>query len=547
MFLNDENKWNEIRTNEAYLPIKKRILQSYEENCKGQTVPTLTFALETEILKNGNRTHFESVYFAKRKQMTAYALMALLYPEEEAYMHGLEEVIYSILSEYSWQLPAHRPAEQFNLKNGIALFAAETGLYLAEIKAIFKDRLNPLLTERITDELKTRIMDSFLTNEGWFFENVDSNWAAVCAGCMGSVFLYEAPNAYLKIKPRIEKCMQNYLGGCSEDGGTPEGGAYWNYGFTFYVLFYDLLRRHVYHRINYFDNDKVRKLAGFYSSLCLDNENLVSFSDCGGKISYDLWIAEFVNREYGVPMPPTDKGVLQDSKFSSAIRACIYYVPRETESKPEPMKHYYENLCWYIERKQAYSFAVKGGNNAESHNHNDIGSFMVVCDGNVIFTDLGAPEYTDATFGKDAYKKILNKSSLGHSVPIINGEAQKFGSAYYGTMEVGEDSVTVDMTHAYPVRTEQIQRNFVLSENKMVLRDSVKGAKTITERFVTEIEPVINSEKIMVGNVCISVDTKYNARLSHEDIYASDGVTVRRVYKLDFEVCDDMFEMELCF
>lgn len=552
MFLNDEKKWQRIRNDAAYQPLRDMICKYYEENCKDKTIPQITFSLETAIFSNGNRTKFENVYFARRRQMSAYALMSMLYPENEEYIKRLEDVICEICNEYSWQLPAHRPADRFNCRDGIALFSAETGLYLAEIKAMLCGRLNPLVVERITAELKWRIIESFKKNT-CYFERLKSNWAAVCGGAVGAIFLYEDADGYIEVKPRIEKCMQNYLDGCFDEGATSEGLDYWGYGFAYFVLYHDLLRRYTFGRLDYFSrdfgyakNEKLRNLSEFCNSLCLDNENIVSFSDCSIKLSYTIWLHEFLNKEYQTEMPPTECGDLGGGlgKFSWMIRSCVYYTPeRKTKNLPLMKKHYKE-MQWYIERKANYSFAAKGGHNAEEHNHNDVGSFIVTHNGKCIFADLGAPEYIANGRNVD---DVLNVSSLGHSVPIINGKSQKSGREYSGVLSVDENTVDMSFAKAYPTEIKSIERKFTLLEDKIILCDKFDGVKTVTERFITDIEPVVKDGNITIADAKITVDEKHRFNCTYEDIKEHDGVNLRRVYKLDFEVDGNEFGMKIEF
>lgn len=553
MFLNDEVKWEQIRNDAAYQPLRDMICSYYEENCRNQPIPQISFQLEIKIFDDGDRTQFESVYYARRRQLSSYALMTMLYPENDEYLKSLEDVICEICNEYSWQLPSHRPADRFNSRNGIALLSAETGLYLAEIKAMLRNRLHPLVVERITNELKWRIIDSFKNNI-CVFESMKSNWAAVCGGAVGAIFLYEDADGYMEVKPRIEKCMQNYMDGCFNEGSTSEGLDYWQYGFGYFVLYHDLLRRYTFGRLDYFNrdlnyvkNDKLQNLTKFCNSLCLDEENIVSFSDCSRKLSYTIWLHEFLNREFKTSIPPVECGEAGGNrlgKFSWIIRSCVYYTPGRKTEKLSPMKKHYKEVQWYIERKENYSFAAKGGHNAEEHNHNDIGSFIVTHNKKCIFTDLGAPEYVAKIVGDD---DILNKSSLGHSVPIINGTSQKSGREYSGELNVNDNIVNISFAKAYPTAIKSLDRQFELSENMIILCDKFDGAKTVTERFITEIEPVIKTGKITIGDVNIIVDEKHKVSCTCEDIAEHDLPGSERVYKLDFELCGNEFEMKIEF
>src|SRR5690606_39665769 len=48
-------------------------------------------------------------------------------------------------------------------------------------------------------------------------------------------------------------------------------------------------------------------------------------------------------------------------------------------------------------------FAAKGGYNNESHNHNDIGSFILYKEGKPLFIDAGVGTYTKKTFSNERY------------------------------------------------------------------------------------------------------------------------------------------------
>src|SRR5919202_1922411 len=47
---------------------------------------------------------------------------------------------------------------------------------------------------------------------------------------------------------------------------------------------------------------------------------------------------------------------------------------------------------------QGLYLAAQGGHNAESHNHNDVGNFLVYADGKPAIIDVGVETYTAKTF-----------------------------------------------------------------------------------------------------------------------------------------------------
>ena len=74
-------------------------------------------------------------------------------------------------------------------------------------------------------------------------------------------------------------------------------------------------------------------------------------------------------------------------------------VQNKKAEEPKPLEQ--SGMCilqdaqWCILRGAKQTAVIaKGGNNGESHNHNDVGSFQYLADGEAFLDDLGAGEYT---------------------------------------------------------------------------------------------------------------------------------------------------------
>lgn len=64
----------------------------------------------------------------------------------------------------------------------------------------------------------------------------------------------------------------------------------------------------------------------------------------------------------------------------------------------------------------AGSSPPRPGHNADHHNHNDCGSFLLNLDGAPALLEIGAPEYVHDFFNDKRYT-FLAARPLGHSVP----------------------------------------------------------------------------------------------------------------------------------
>ena len=76
--------------------------------------------------------------------------------------------------------------------------------------------------------------------------------------------------------------------------------------------------------------------------------------------------------------------------------------------------------------------AAKGGHNDESHNHNDVGNFIIYKDGQPVIIDAGSGTYTARTFSNQRYD-LWNNNSDYHSLPSINNVVQQAGREFEGT------------------------------------------------------------------------------------------------------------------
>jgi hypothetical protein len=98
--------------------------------------------------------------------------------------------------------------------------------------------------------------------------------------------------------------------------------------------------------------------------------------------------------------------------------------------------------------------AAKAGHNDESHNHNDIGSFVVAYNGRPLLIDPGAGTYTRQTFGPDRYQ-IWTMQSSWHNTPAPAGHPQAAGRAHRATevsasLSAAAAELALDLGAAYP-------------------------------------------------------------------------------------------------
>ena len=526
-WLRDKKRWEEIRTEEKYVHLRN-VLDKYYNEVKDMDIPNLKFSTFMHSIRTGDRKTFENIYFLRRKMLTAYLLMTLVYPENPEYLSGLEDIVCAILEEYTWCLPAHLPAERLNSSCHIDLFAAETGLYMAEIKYILYDRLSPLVIERITEEVDRRIVQSFRNNR-FIFEDCKSNWAGVCGGSVATTLLYENLDVYMEVKPRIESCMANYLSSIDDEGVSSEGFSYLNYGLAFYLVYADTIRNESFGRLDYIRIDKVRNASRFMSDVNMSHSLVYSFADGGSGLGCDTWFIRCLKDNVNDELPAFYGKSLCSTQTTIAVRNFLSYEPYEDSTAVNKLS-YYKNFGGAIFRNDTYSVGIKAGHNQEEHNHNDVGSFALVAKNKQLLCDLGAPLYTMHTFTIENYDKVIERSSLGHNVPIINGIPQKYGREYCGDMTVDDNVITIDFAKAYPVEMDKLTRRVELLDNEILLLDEFDEKVSWQERFVTETEPELTDKGIKIDCMNMLYDTAKFTTEAERIITKSHSNTDRVVY-----------------
>ena len=135
--------------------------------------------------------------------------------------------------------------------------------------------------------------------------------------------------------------------------------------------------------------------------------------------------------------------------------------------------------------KTPFAAVLKGGNNAEHHNHNDVGSFSVIAGKAMVICDPGGEIYTARTFSSHRYdSKVL--SSYGHAVPRIGGHLQSSGAkaravVLHTDFEEGEDTLALDIRSAYAVpELQRLERTFVFRRGEspaLTVRDEATFSK----------------------------------------------------------------------
>lgn len=496
-------------------------VREISDQLREEKMPALSRTLFDEYEINGNRLRYEAVYFKRREFLSAFGLASIIWHKKED-IQKLEYVIGEICSEGCWALSAHvKRLEDPNWRMTIDLTASETGHTLAHLYTLLKDELSEETKECIRKEVFRRILTPFMSAKapayGW--EDATNNWNAVCCGNIGStaIFLLEDGAEKEKLLSRIRYAIETYyLEGFGADGACTEGLGYWGYGFMNMVVFamdqraldptYDLMAL-----------EKTEKIAHFQEKCYFAHGRTISFSDGSGKGKYPMGLTcclADLYRDICFPDPVYARGFTGDrcwnwNELYTGWRWTKQYledVENGIVEAPKPLAgagvEFLPDAEWCILRGEHNTAVVaKGGNNDEPHNHNDVGSFFYLVDGEALLDDLGSGEYTKKYFSNERYE-IFCTRGLSHNIPVIGGSDQKAGSEYRAdAFEVRDgNTILISFAKAYGVENlQKLSRKLTFEERSGMLtvedHAECKAKISVFENLVTRYPVTVEQDE----------------------------------------------------
>ncbi len=455
-------------------------------------------SLFLEYSQNGNRTRWQTAEFGRRDRIARFTYGEAL-ENHGRFLPALEATIRALAAEKTWVMPAHDGnLDNFNGRT-ITPDLGATGLAaeLAEADYILGDKLSPAARATIRDNVRRRVLEPFRAmiegrQKEAFWIRAPMNWNAVCVGntVFAALALLDAREERAFYAAAGEHCIRQYLAGFTPDGYCAEGIGYWNYGFSHFILLTETLRQATHGKIDLLQDDTAIAAARF----CRRSEILPgifpTISDVTPGTTPSAPFVAYVCRRLALPGDEplaSDKLGLALGALFSSLPADVPLARNLSADRDDPLRSFFPGGGVLITRNApadgpAFAAALKGGNNDEPHNHNDVGSFSVVLDGQMLVCDPGGEVYTRRTFSAHRYdSKVLN--SYGHAVPILAGQLQRTGAAARGVIletnfTADTDVFKLDLSSAYAVPAlEQLDRTFVFHRGRtpsLEVSDAVK-------------------------------------------------------------------------
>lgn len=497
-----------------------------------QSIPA-TVALE--YVRTGNRSNYEKLSFEKRNHLFNMVLAESM-ENKGRFTDAIANGVWNICEETYWGATAHIGAQ----KRGaglpdvtdptVDLFGAETASVLALTDYFVGNKLDsvsPLLRERISVEVNRKILNSFeneVSRYGFFGSGKRTvrvnNWDPwVVSNCVTAFLLLEKNNdRRVKLMEQSLSLLDLYINGLGDDGATDEGPSYW---FAAGLALYDglaMIADATGGKINIFDHPIIQKLGAYIYQTHIDDDYFVNVADANPHIKADgIAIYRFGKSVKDPVMMGFGSWAyhhIQD--YSPKVES--FFKPRQLynllatadcAAAPQQevrLKNMYLPSVELMTARTDNNLFVSshGGNNAESHNHNDVGDFTVYSDGAPVIIDAGRGTYMAVTFSKNRYTLWYNTSPY-HNVPFPNGVQQEATAAAKASevsfrSEKGITSFSMELATAYESKAnlQHWKRNILVDEHKnnIEVKDNYRFTQPnpqLSQTFMTVCETDIST------------------------------------------------------
>ena len=451
----------------------------------------LTDELYLLYSQKGTRVEYEKPFRFRTERLASMAVAECV-EDRGRFLPAIERELAAILGEKTWVAPAH-DGSLANFRDErieVDLASSSRAWSLATVEFWLGEKLAPATRAAIRSEIRRRVLDPYFEvlrsgnpRDGWWWMNGDNNWNAVChAGVLGAGFaMLESREERARLLAGVEAGLPFFLNGFASDGYCFEGIGYWGYGFGAFVLLAETVREATRGQVNLYAADRVREIALYPPRLEILEGIYPTYADGTFGVRLSPWALNLLERRIGLGRPQWKTWPISRSPLAFGFGGAPYVVGivgfEEQEGKPPAppaswaLRDFFPGAAVLTVRPRPgsgsrFAASMAGGHNGVSHNHNDVGSFVVVEKGCVLILDPGAEIYTKRTFGPNRYDGDF-LSSWGHSVPVVDGSLQATGGEARGVIteksfSETEDIFALDLKRAYQVPTlKRLNRRFI--------------------------------------------------------------------------------------
>lgn len=551
----------------AHIPAESRAdILRWGTLARQEGYPMLEATRFMAFSRTGDRRVFEAPYFERRKRLIGAALSECLC-HDGSFMDAVADGVWCICEESTWAISAHQggPYPLADKHNPcIDLFAAQTAATLSFVCFLLLDEMDavtPLLRRRVLQEMEERIFTPFETRDDYWWMGVTrkdlNNWTPwILSNVIDTFLLLEKDRHRLALNlHRSTVMLERYLSVLPRDGGCDEGCAYWNVAGASLLDCLDSLYRATDGHVNVFDDEKIRNVGRFPLYAHISGPWYWNFADCDARplldgerlAAYGCYTGDGQLMAFGEEMARQQLSVMpKDTPQMNRVLYKLFRKSMETDAFLAPETVVLPDLQAYAFRRGDWYGVIKGGHNDESHNHNDVGSFILYHKGESVLVDAGNMIYTAKTFGPDRYT-LWNTRARNHNIPLIGGMEQQPGRQYAAAdIQAEENGVSMQLKGAYPedAGLESFVRRFTVTEDGLQLSDHILTDKEITWVFLSAREPRPEAGCIAFDSLRLCYPAGLEACVDRMDI---EDARMRKDYQVLWRITLKGYERDAAF
>ena len=558
----------------AALPdsVKARLVKEGDKGLKYDW-PALPASLYLDYKITGTRYNFERKNNERRKVLNELAVAAII-TKDKKYIPQIANGIWTICEQSTWVLPAHIVVQKE--KTGlpdpyevvIDLGSGTAAAQLSMIQFMLSDELDAYskgIGKRVFAELNKRIFQPYLTRTDFWWMGFTgqpvNNWNPWVNTNVLMTALYSSLTADSVglIIGKTVKSTDIFVNQYPDDGGCDEGPSYWSEAGGKLMRFIHVLNKLTTTSVDWKQQQLIYNMGSYISKVHIGDNNFVNFADAFSKsipdpesvYSYGVLFNDTPLKSFGAYLFGLQKQKLYNGNIIDFLETTSIYDSLTTVPPIAPLPA----VSWFADRQvltartksestNGLFLAVQGGHNAESHNHNDIGNFIVYANNTPVFVDAGVGSYTAQTFSSKRYE-LWNMQSVWHNCPTINGVMQKEGIQYKATNVLYAKnttgvSVSMDIAMAYPTEAsvKKYERKFDFDQSKNTIQlfenyEMLEWKSPMVQSFLVFIKPTIEKpgQLLFALQDGASVTFNYDAKLF--DIAIEDKILDVKIIKLD--------------
>lgn len=494
-----------------------------------------------EFERSGNRNAMQTPFGANREAL-GNLVMAELAEGKGRFLDQIANGIWYFCEKTSWVQSAHMSHHTRSKRSSlpdhnefvIDLQAGDVGSFLAWtyyfLKDALADKISPFIPQRLLQNLQERILEPYMKIDyGYLALNATpltkvNNWNPwVNFNVISTYLLIENdPEKLTSAVYRSLQSMDGFINYYHDDGATEEGTSYFSHAVG---KMYDYLQilQYAGAPVSFiFSEPLIRQMGEFVSRAYIGDGWVVNFSDASPRFSAPLGVVfrygEATGSEelkqfasYLYQRTKDDRYILSGTDVFRTLenmKSHTSVISTPPAISPVPYTWYPQTELLYIRQENGFFFSAKGGTNQQSHNHNDVGSFVLFYRNNPVFIDAGVGTYTAQTFSSERYS-IWTMQSNYHNIPVINGvpqrslgldrspEEEKY-SARNVRFDPGRNTFSADISGSYhpDSKAESWVRRYTLNrDGRLFIEDDfvlTEATKPNQVNFMTQAKPDIS-------------------------------------------------------